>query len=250
MGEPEAVDPLIEVLKYDKNGSVRLYAARALGELGDIAATIPLIESLQEDRNVDVRVRAARALGRLGGEEVVLPLVEALSDDNSQVCMTAADALIEIGNIAVKPLSKDTTVVLNDRISVTPLEVPHRDEYTETVGFLIEVQTKKALFIPDIDKWQKWDRDIVQLVKEVDVALLDATFFKDGEIQRDMNEVPHPFVEESIALFNSLDPRHRAKIYFTHFNHTNPLLDENSQAQQQLKSKGYNSAQQEMIIQF
>ena len=55
---------------------------------------------------MDVRVRAARALGRLGGEEVVLPLVEALSDNNSQVCMTAADALVEIGDIAVGPLIK------------------------------------------------------------------------------------------------------------------------------------------------
>lgn len=104
MGEAEAVEPLIDVLKNDKNGSVRLYAARALGELGDLRATTPLVESLREDRNVDVRVRAARALGRLGGEEVVLPLVEALSDTNSQVCMTAADALVEIGPIAVKPL--------------------------------------------------------------------------------------------------------------------------------------------------
>ncbi|MBY0450952.1 MAG: HEAT repeat domain-containing protein [Cyanobacteria bacterium] len=109
MGEPEAVDPLIDVLKNDKNGSVRLYAARALGELGDIKATDPLIQSLCEDRNVDVRVRAARALGRLGGEEVVLPLVEALSDTNSQVCMTAADALIEIGDIAVRPLIRSLT---------------------------------------------------------------------------------------------------------------------------------------------
>jgi HEAT repeat protein len=109
------VEPLIDVLKNDKNGSVRLYAARALGELGDVRATLPLIESLQEDRNVDVRVRAARALGRLGGEEVVLPLVEALSDNNSQVCMTAADALIEIGKIAVKPLIKS---LKHDKVNV------------------------------------------------------------------------------------------------------------------------------------
>ena len=31
MGDSEAVEPLIDVLKNDKNGSVRLYAARALG---------------------------------------------------------------------------------------------------------------------------------------------------------------------------------------------------------------------------
>ncbi len=158
--------------------------------------------------------------------------------------------LISLKNIALKPLSRDSTVVLNARISVTPIEVPHRDEYTETVGYIIQNSNKKALFIPDIDKWNKWNRSVVQLVKEVDIALLDATFFKNGEIQRDMNEVPHPFVEESMVLFDSLDDVHRAKIYFTHFNHTNPLLDSNSEALQQLKAKGYNRAEQEMIIRF
>ena len=104
MGDSKAVEPLIDVLKHDKNGSVRLYAARALGELGDSAATVHLIESLREDRNVDVRVRAARALGRLGGAIVVEPLVESLNDENPQVCITATDALIEIGDVATDAL--------------------------------------------------------------------------------------------------------------------------------------------------
>ena len=160
------------------------------------------------------------------------------------------DQLVTLNNIELRPLSKDSTIVLNSRLSVTPIEVPHRDEYTETVGYIIQNNARKALFIPDIDKWHKWNRSIVQLVKEVDIALLDATFFKDGEIQRDMNEVPHPFVEESMALFDSLVPKHRAKIYFTHFNHTNPLLNEHSEAQKLLNTKGYKSAHQEMIIPF
>ena len=104
MGDSNAVEPLIDVLRNDKNGSVRLYAARALGELGDSKATEYLIESLREDRNVDVRVRAARALGRLGGKIVVEPLVEALNDENSQVCITATDALIEIRDVATDAL--------------------------------------------------------------------------------------------------------------------------------------------------
>ena len=75
-----------------------------MGELGDSAATTHLIESLREDRNVDVRVRAARALGRLGGAIVVEPLVESLNDENPQVCITATDALIEIGDVATDAL--------------------------------------------------------------------------------------------------------------------------------------------------
>lgn len=158
--------------------------------------------------------------------------------------------LIKLGNVALKPIYKDSTIVLNERISVTPIKVPHRDEFTETVGFIIQNQGKKALFIPDIDKWDKWDRNIVDYIKQVDVALLDATFFKDGEIDRDMNEVPHPFVEESMELFKGLSKRDKQKVYFIHFNHTNPLLIDDSEAQMIVQKKGFRIAKQEMIIPF
>jgi len=132
MGDANAVAPLIDVLKNDRNGSVRLYAARALGELGEVSASKPLIESLREDRNVDVRVRAARALGRLGGKEVVIPLVEALNDENPQVCITATDALIEIGDIAADSLIK----------SLDSAKVNVRCDATRALG---EIGSKKAV---------------------------------------------------------------------------------------------------------
>ena len=143
MGDLNAVEPLIESLLHDKNGSVRLYAARALGELGDQTANEPLIQSLTEDRNVDVRVRAARALGRLGGENVVLPLVVALSDDNPQVCVTAADALIEIGPIAVGPLVKTLS---HDKVNV-------RCDATRALGELRDAAAVEALITMLKDDW-------------------------------------------------------------------------------------------------
>ena len=158
--------------------------------------------------------------------------------------------LVALNNIELNSLNKDSTIVLNKRLSVTPIEVPHRDEFTETVGFMITNQGKKALFIPDIDKWNKWDRSIVDYIKNVDIALLDATFFKSGEINRDMSEVPHPFVEESIDLFKDLSETDKSKIYFIHFNHTNPLLIEGSKAQKQVEENGFNVARQEMKISF
>lgn len=143
LGDSRAVEPLINVLKDDKNGSVRLYAARALGELGDITATEPLIESLKEDRNVDVRVRAARALGRLGGEEVVAPLVEALSDTNSQVCLTATDALIEIGEIAVDALVRSLS---HDKVNV-------RCDATRALGELCNTKAVTPIIGMLTDEW-------------------------------------------------------------------------------------------------
>jgi len=158
--------------------------------------------------------------------------------------------LVDLNNIELKPIYKDSTIVLNKRISVTPVLVPHRDEFTETVGYLIKNKTKQALFIPDIDKWSKWDRNIVNYIKEVDIALLDATFFRNGEINRDMNEVPHPFAEESMQLFENLSDKDKRKVYFIHFNHTNPLLIDGSDAQKGVINKGFNIAKQELIISF
>ncbi|MGG8496744.1 MBL fold metallo-hydrolase [Tenacibaculum sp. TC6] len=158
--------------------------------------------------------------------------------------------LVSTKNIALQPIQNDTTLMLNQRIAVTPLQVPHRDEYTETVGYMIHYGKKKALFIPDIDKWQKWERSIVEYIKEVDIAFLDATFFKNGEINRDMSEVPHPFVEESMQLFENLTPEDKKKIYFIHFNHTNPLLEEGSEAQKQVQAKGFRIAKEKSVIPF
>ena len=158
--------------------------------------------------------------------------------------------LVELDNISLKEIRKDSTNVLNSRVSVTPIEVPHRDEFTETVGYIIQSNNKKALFIPDIDKWKKWDRSIVDYLKEVDIAILDATFFKNGEIDRNINEVPHPFVVESMKLFESLSIKDKAKVHFIHFNHTNPLLIEGSEAQKIILKNGFNIARQEMVISF
>ncbi|SEB38241.1 pyrroloquinoline quinone biosynthesis protein B [Tenacibaculum sp. MAR_2009_124] len=158
--------------------------------------------------------------------------------------------LVTNKNIQLKPLVKDSLQVLNERISVVPLEVPHRDEYTETVGFEIHYKEKKALFIPDIDKWEKWDRSILDYIKKVDIAFLDATFFKNGEINRDMSEVPHPFVEESMKLFSQLSKKDKNKVHFIHFNHTNPLLDESSEAFKSVLENNFKVAVEKSIVTF
>ena len=79
--------------------------------------------------------------------------------------------------------------------------MPHRDEFSETVGYRIAGNKKTALFIPDIDKWHKWEKNIIDEVKKVDYTFLDATFLNQKEVKRAMTEVPHPFIEETISLF-------------------------------------------------
>ena len=151
--------------------------------------------------------------------------------------------LVTKNNIRLNTLEAQKAVSLSNNLKVIPLLVPHRDEYSETVGFIIEGVNKKALFIPDIDKWSHWDVDINKLISEVDYAFLDATFFNSEEIPgRDLSKVLHPFVTDSMNRFADLDPEEKAKVYFIHLNHTNPLLNPESQAYKTVLSKGYHVA--------
>lgn len=159
------------------------------------------------------------------------------------------DQLVSLGNILLKPLHQRSEVKLNDQLTVMPLLVPHRDEYSETVGFIISGPNKKALFVPDIDKWNLWKTDVDQLISQVDYAFLDATFYDQNEIKnRDMSEIPHPFVVESMDRFSKLSKQDKAKVHFIHFNHTNPLLDAGSPSYQQVLDAGYRIAETHQIF--
>lgn len=151
--------------------------------------------------------------------------------------------LIDIDNIRPMRLEPDSIMSLEDDISVQPILVPHRDEYSETVGFIVNGPNKRVLIIPDIDKWSVWERNVTQLIKEVDVAFVDATFYDGTEVPgRNMEEIPHPFVIESMALFMALPPEEKKKINFIHLNHTNPLLNPYSDAYRHVIEEGFKIA--------
>ncbi|WP_179345618.1 MBL fold metallo-hydrolase [Winogradskyella ursingii] len=154
------------------------------------------------------------------------------------------EQLVELENIKLNALKNDSTIILNKNLKVKPFKVPHRDEYSETVGYKIEGKKKSALYIPDIDKWNKWERNIIDEVKKVDYAFLDATFFKEGELSRPMSEVPHPFIQETINLFEKESAETKSKIYFIHLNHTNPALLDNSKLKDSIQNLGYHFAKQ------
>ncbi|MFN3165162.1 MAG: MBL fold metallo-hydrolase [Pseudohongiellaceae bacterium] len=150
--------------------------------------------------------------------------------------------LVELNNIRLRRLQNFQTEPLG-AIMVTPLLVPHRDEFSETVGYIILGPTRSALFIPDINKWDLWDRNIRDEIRNVDYAFVDATFFDGDELPgRDMSEIPHPFVVESMGLFESLPEAEKGKIWFIHMNHSNPLLDPDSTAYQTVTGAGFNVA--------
>ncbi|MBE9540665.1 MAG: hypothetical protein IMF06_16400 [Proteobacteria bacterium] len=150
--------------------------------------------------------------------------------------------LVAYKNIVLKPLQDNEAQNLG-HLKVTPFLVPHRDEYSETVGYRIVGPNHSAIFIPDINKWHEWKTDIAQLVKTVDYALLDGGFFADGELPgRDMSLIPHPFVTQTMETLKHLSREDRNKVWFIHLNHTNPLLNPDSPESRKVKSEGFNIA--------
>lgn len=149
--------------------------------------------------------------------------------------------LVDLANISLKPLADEQDVKLS-KISVKPFLVPHRDEFSETVGFRIQTAKSTLIFIPDIDKWSKWATSLVDIVRGADFLLLDGTFYADGEINRPMSEVPHPFVTETMDLLKSLPLKERNKVYFIHFNHSNPLVQRDAERLAEVRGKGFKIA--------
>ena len=150
--------------------------------------------------------------------------------------------LVELQNIDIKSLQNENSVKLNKNLSITPFLVPHRDEFSETVGYKIEGPNKSLIFIPDIDKWEKWAESIQEIVKENDFSLLDGTFYDINELPgRDMSKIPHPFIVESMEVLEDISSK--SEVYFIHLNHTNPALNRYSNATRLIKSNGFNVAQ-------
>lgn len=155
--------------------------------------------------------------------------------------------LVSLNNITLITMKADQPVTLTTGIQVTAFTVPHRDEFSETAGFKIFTPAKKYLFIPDIDKWEKWSVAVEAAVAETDVALLDATFYSASELpNRAMSEIPHPLVEETMNRFDGKATL-KQRIWFIHFNHTNPLLWD-AAVRASVQKKGFQIAESGMIF--
>lgn len=151
--------------------------------------------------------------------------------------------LVNYENIALQPLADGSAVELTAGISVTPFEVPHRREYSETVGFRIDGREKSAIFIPDINGWEVFDEAgtrIEDLVESVDYAFVDATFY--GDELPDISQFPHPKILGQMDRFDALPDDEKAKIRFIHLNHSNPALLPGSDEAKHVRERGYRVA--------
>lgn len=119
--------------------------------------------------------------------------------------------------------------------TIALISVPHRDEYSDTVAVSIG---GRVLWVPDIDDWSAWpDADAV--VGTHDVVFLDATFWSADEVpDRDLSDIPHPLVPETLDRFGHLDNRR----ILTHLNHTNPLCDPRAPENDLVHARGFETA--------
>jgi len=121
-------------------------------------------------------------------------------------------------NVALRVLEPDEPVHLGQGLKVTAFPVPHRDELSDTVGYLIEGPRARAVYLPDVDRWQTWDRSIRDLADRVDLLFLDGTFADADEVPgRPLSEIPHPLIPDTRALLAGA----RGRLLFIHLNHTN-----------------------------
>ena len=159
------------------------------------------------------------------------------------------EQLVTRHHIEIKRLRHQQSVQLNDRLWATPILVPHRDEYSETVGFHIDGPNRSILYLPDVDKWERMKTPIENLIERVDIAFVDGTFYTDAELPgRAMSEIPHPFMTESLKRFAALPTCERNKIHFIHFNHTNPVLQPDSARVAEVKELGMHVAMESQLF--
>jgi len=232
------------------------------------------------DATPDIRLQADNALGRLGGikqgrknapHAVVLTHAhighytglmffgyEAMSTQELPVYCSPRlqnfltqngpwSQLVSLKNISIRTIFPGKEFLLTPRISLTPLLVPHRDEYSDTFGFRISGERKSLLYISDIQSWEAWDRSIVEETGKADISLLDGTFYSQDELPgRNISEIGHPLIQTSLKTLRNSVQREKKQVFFTHLNHSNPALDPEGEARKEIRKAGFDLASEGM----
>ncbi len=151
--------------------------------------------------------------------------------------------LVDLGNVALRELEPGRTLALDQGVSVTPLLVPHRDEWSDTLAFVLRGPRRALLYVPDTDAWAAWSTPLAGVLEGVDVALLDGTFHSADELpDRDQSRVRHPLMSATMELLEPLVRARKLRVVFTHFNHTNPVLDADGRVRRALEARGFEVA--------
>lgn len=152
--------------------------------------------------------------------------------------------LVAQENVLLVEVGVGEPVPIGGGVSVSALPVPHREEWSDTVAWRIEGPGTTVLYVPDTDGWDAWDPPLLRVLAGVDVAILDGTFHSAEELPgRDVASIGHPLVEETMRLLSPEVRAGRLRVIFTHFNHSNPLVDPESSARRAVLDAGFEIAE-------
>ncbi len=131
--------------------------------------------------------------------------------------------LVALDNIQLHTLTPAREIQLGPNLYLTPIPVPHRQEFSDTLAFVVRGSAQRLFYCPDIDSWDRWKYDLRPFIAQMDVALLDGTFFNANELTtlvgRDPSQIPHPLVVATAERLEGVD----CDVHMIHLNHGNPL---------------------------
>jgi pyrroloquinoline quinone biosynthesis protein B len=153
--------------------------------------------------------------------------------------------LVDEGRLQLRPIEPGEPHRIDDALSAWRMLVPHRDEFSDTVAWVFEGPDRSLLYLPDIDRWSRWDRDVAEVVSAVDVALLDGTFYSADEVPgRAVEDIPHPLIPATMERL-ARAPTH-TRVIFTHLNNSNPAIDPDSPQAAAVREAGFGIAREGM----
>lgn len=62
--------------------------------------------------------------------------------------------LVALGNLHLRPLTPGTPLARSPALSLTPVTVPHRGEFSDTIAVLAAGPHRCLFYCPDIDRWE------------------------------------------------------------------------------------------------
>jgi pyrroloquinoline quinone biosynthesis protein B len=159
--------------------------------------------------------------------------------------------LVRLDNIALHEFQPGQPFDLEAGVSIKPIQVPHRDEYSDTMAFVIRGPNHTLLYVPDTDSWSVWPKPLTDVLRDekVDVALLDGTFYSPEELpDRDVTKIKHPLITATMDLLAPLVKAGRVRVLFTHLNHSNPAFEAEGAARKAIETRGFQVAAEGAVI--
>lgn len=224
-----AIDKLMEHLKFDAGGEVKVACVNALAQL-EARVAIPVLRNLINDRGkeinwdedeflhdgwdswLDVQIAAINALARMKDEEAIEPICQAMEDPQGQdLDSVATDALASIGRASIKHLANLSNsksrhrryCVVRALTRINSSEIRELlDKATKDQDATIRVLAFGALLETDIDH-SLIERALMDSSEDVRLTALKFVNFDGGELITKI--LDDPSTKVNLAFLNKID---------------------------------------------